>query len=319
MTIEDETNVSFKYLYQISSRREYKEVCALEMKSIFTNTTEDFYHLSNTDIDINRSVFLKGRISIMYMEDSIEELEQAMMKDNLHYEDYYIHYFKIEEIDYKTRLLALRTLGFTIEGKFAITRPEVEFVLTKVNSQWVFGLLENNKNEWINRRQKPIEYSHAIEVKLAKSLINIAIGNDFSKKLVDPCSGIGTVVIEALAMGVNIKGFEINPLVAYNSRINIEHFGFNPDVTKLDMHDIDEYFDVAILDLPYGLYSKITKQEQKDLIRKSNEIADKAIIVSMEDMSEMYEDLNLEVVEVCVIEKSNAFKRYLTITKQKQS
>ena len=37
-------------------------------------------------------------------------------------------------------------------------------------------------------------------------------------------------------------------------------------ITSGDMHDIKEKYDVAIVDIPYGLYSPITSQEQKDII-----------------------------------------------------
>lgn len=319
MQKEHITNESNKYLYLISSRREYRELCSLEMKYLFGKTTTDSYHLTNQSIHVSRSTFFKGKVSILFNEESLEILEEKLNNNPLDTEDYYIHFYKADTVDYKTRLTALRRIGYTILGDFAIKNPNVEFVLTKINNRWIFGMLENNPNDWINRKQKPVNYSHALEVKFAKSIVNLAIGNDFTKTVVDPCSGIGTVLIEALAMGVTIKGYEINPLVANNSRINISHFNFKPDVTKLDMHQITEHFDVSILDLPYGHYSNITREEQIGLIRKTNEISNKSVIVSMEDMTEIYLSLDLEIIDSCQIIKSNTFRRYVTICKQKQS
>ena len=44
------------------------------------------------------------------------------------------------------------------------------------------------------------------------------------------------------------------------------------------MHDIKEVFDVAIVDMPYGLFSRTTLEAQRDIIRTTRRIARKALL-----------------------------------------
>ena len=302
-----------KYLYIITYHRIYEELCEIEMKYIFSKTASTNYHFSNDDIPVSRSTFIKGRIKIMYTGDSINDIENKMINDNLEFNDYKIKFIKYDEVSYQVRLSSMRKLGFTIEGDFAIKNAKVNFALTKINNLWIFGLYEENTQEWLNRKQKPFNYSNALEVRLAKAVVNIAINNDFSLKLVDPCCGIGTILIEALAMGINIKGYEINHFIKRNANANLEHFGFDPITTKMDMHNIDEHFDVAILDLPYGQFSTTTKEEQTLLLKKTKQISNKAVIITMIDMSDTLISLGYKIIDTCRIEKSLAFSRYITI------
>jgi tRNA G10 N-methylase Trm11 len=93
----------------------------------------------------------------------------------------------------------------------------------------------------------------------------------------------------------------------------LKHFGFEPNVNKIDMLKTTTHFDVAILDLPYGQSSKITREEQIALIRKTKEISDKSVIITMDDMSDIIQNIGLRIMDTCKIKKSNAFSRYVTV------
>ena len=56
-------------------------------------------------------------------------------------------------------------------------------------------------------------------------------------------------------MGIDIVGRDINPLVCDGSRENIAYFGLTGDVKKSAIEEIVESYDVAIIDLPYNLYT----------------------------------------------------------------
>jgi len=306
-------NIS-KFLYFINYRDNQKDLCDLEMKSIFGLIPNDKYFITSKYIDPSRSTFLKGCLAILYSENSLEELESKVKQDQLSLEEYKIRFITIDDdVKYESRLKALRTIGFAIEGTFALHDPKVELALTKINGKWVFGHYLKNDNKWIDRKQKPYNYSYALEVRLAKTIINIAIENDFNLKVVDPCCGIGTVLIEGRSMGVNIKGFELNPSVVDHCNENLKFFGFKDDVKNKNMHNITDTYDVAIVDLPYGQFSKTSLKEQTLLIRKTKKIAKKAIIVSMEDMSELITSCGFTITEKCLVIKTNSFSRYITV------
>jgi tRNA G10 N-methylase Trm11 len=285
----------------------------MEMRYIFGPTSHNNYHLTDSLIDIKRSVFLKGVISILYKHNSIKAIEQMMIEDALSFDNYKISYHKFDEVSYQTRLNAMRTLGTTIQGDFAISNPKTEFLLTMIKGEWIFGILKRNPNEWKHRIKKPFSYSHSLDIKIAKAAINIVIHNNFNLSLIDPCCGIGTVVIEGRFSSINTKGYEINPMVKHKCNLNLKHYNLIPDVSLTDMIQTTEHFDVAILDLPYGHYSNITTEEQLSLIRKTKEISCKTLIITMEDMSGLIESTGLKILDSCKIKKSNTFTRHITL------
>ena len=83
-----------KYLYLISHRKEFEELCAMEMRHIFGETSNSNFHLTNQLINVSRSSFIKGLVTILYSEKKIETIEKMMIKDNLSYNNYKINFVK---------------------------------------------------------------------------------------------------------------------------------------------------------------------------------------------------------------------------------
>ena len=302
-----------RYLYQLSASKSYLELCAMEMRAIFHDEIKKNYHLSNQLVMQDRSPFIKARIDILYTSNSFPDLHKQILHDHLLYDKYKIHYIKFDDIPYQDRLKHMRTIGFAITGDYAMREPKVQFALTKLNNSWIFGLYHKSKQSHIYRKHKPHQYSNALETTLAKALINIAINNDCSTTIIDPCAGVGTVVIEGRFLGADIKGYELSPLVKINANKNLEHFGFSADIEKVDMLTTKKHFDVAILDLPYGQFSFISEEEQIQILKHTKAIASKVVLVTMNNMNDLLIDLDYKVIDQCQIKKSNSFSRYVSI------
>jgi tRNA (guanine10-N2)-dimethyltransferase len=303
-----------KYLYFLNYKDELKELCNLEMKSFFgyIPSSKDFF--SNVFISPSRSIFIKAVIEISHEASSFEELEKLVKDDQLYYDGYKITYLKSDhDVSYEDRLKALRMIGFAIEGDFSMDRPKIEFALTKINQKWVFGHYLKNDPTWTQRKQKLYNYSYALDNTLAKTLVNIAVGNNDKLRVVDPCCGIGTTVIEGLNMGIHIKGYDLNPNVVEKCNQNLQYFGFDNKVEHKNIIDIKDYFDVAIVDLPYGKFSKTTLNEQTLIITKTKEIAKKAVFVSMVDMNNLLASCGFTNSETCFVQKRDKFSRYISV------
>lgn len=97
-------------------------------------------------------------------------------------------------------------------------------------------------------------YSTALSTRVARAVANIAIPHPKGVRAIDPCCGIGTVLVEALSMGINIVGRDINPRVVLGSRKNIAHFELEGTVEIGPIAEVVDDYDVAIIDMPYNLY-----------------------------------------------------------------
>ena len=236
------------------------------------------------------------------------ELLSWIKENKISYDDFKVNYIKSEngDVSYEERLKAIREIGFVVTGFPDIHNPKIELAITKVKDKWIFGELIKNNFKWQKHNDKPYSYSNAVPLRMARALVNIAVGDNRELTLGDPCCGIGTVVIEALDLGIDVKGYEISKPIAYNARNNIEFLGYNREIiTSGDMHNINETFDVAIVDIPYGLFSPVTLKEQMDIINTSRRIARKLVIITFEDMDNLIISAGFKIVEKCYMTKGN--------------
>lgn len=303
-----------KFLYTINYSGDEKSLCALEMKYIFNNEEDNKCIVSDKCISPSISPFIKERLSFTYESDSLEELIDIIKNDKLEYEDFKVSFVKnsTDLTKYDKRLQIIKEIGMNINGEANLYAPKIEFGVTCFNSKWIFGFLEKHDNSWHEHDLKPCTYSNSLNFKVARSLVNIAVGDEVEATLVDPCCGIGTVLLEALSLGYNIKGYEINPFIGERAKSNLGFFNYNNVVTIMDMHNANERFYASIIDIPYGLFNPVTKAQQSEIIKTARRISEKMVIISYENMDDMIRDSGFNVVDKCTVSKGK-FKRYVSV------
>lgn len=309
----DKNKISRKYFYSINYPTFEKELCRMEMRSLFNENPSEKYVFSDIYINISRSPFIKESISIVYEENSLEKIVDNIKEDKLSYDDFKVCYIKLEngDIDYKERLESVSKIGFVIIGESQMHNPKITLAITKVHGRWIFGKYKRNNYEWHIHDKKPYSYSNSLSLRVARALVNVGIKNNFDCKLIDPCCGVGTVVIEAISMGINVVGFEINRNIAENARRNLEFFGYKDVITNEDMNNIEGKYDVAIIDLPYGLFTPTTLDEQKAIIKTARRISKKLVIVTFENMDNLITEAGFNIIDKCCVSKGK-FKRYVS-------
>ena len=306
-----------KYLYFYNYQTNEKDLCEMEFRTIFKEGMKTRYYLSDIDFNYQRSVFIRGRLDILCMSNEFNDIVEDVKKRKMCYYDFKVIYLKNEvtHVHYQETLEKCKMIAGPIDGTINMQNPKTVFALTKLNNDWIFGIY-NSEMIWHKHMHKPHSYSHSLNLRDARTLVNLAIENDFGLSVVDPCCGIGTVVLEALSMNINIKGYDINKYVAYQARGNIEHFGFDPlTVERGDIHELDKHFDVAIMDIPYGVYSPCTLEEQIALLKSAYRISDKLVLVTHILMNKELEDIGYQIEDQCSIKKGQ-FERYITICKR---
>ena len=75
-------------------------------------------------------------------------------------------------------------------------------------------------------------------------------------------------------MGINIVGRDINPLVVLGTR-KTSHISDEGTVTKGPIEEITENYDVAIIDMPYDLFTHATPEDQLSILSSARRIAKK--------------------------------------------
>lgn len=308
-------NINGSFLYFINYQDNERELCKMEMRCLFNREINEKYFFSDIDINASKSPFIKSKIKIIYSDESLDRMVRKIKEDNLSYDDFKVSYVKFEQgdVQYEDRLEATRKIGFVVNGYPDMHKPRNPLAVTKINGLWIFGEYERNDFKWQKHNDKPYSYSNALGLRMARALVNIAMKDNEEGTLIDPCCGVGTVVIEALDLGIKVKGCEISKQIAYNARENVEFLGYLRDtIVCYDMHKIKDKYDSAIIDIPYGLFSPVTLEEQKAIIHTARNICEKMVIVTFEDMEKFIVEAGFSVIDKCVVPKGN-FKRHILV------
>ncbi|SEN71696.1 Putative RNA methylase family UPF0020 [Amphibacillus marinus] len=297
-----------EYLYTYTHALEESSLCALEQRALFGLESDNIIR-SKLSIDPSRSPFIKGKLSILFSGTSVPEIAGQVDQIDLRDQTFKVRFIKINDLSKEQKIAFVdqrmieKEIGWRIIGTAKMKDPDILFGIVPFEGRWYFGTYQESKPIWHHHVIKPQEYSTAISTRLARAVVNIAVPNPSGLRIIDPCCGIGTVLVEALSMGINIVGSDRNPLVVNGSRENIAYFNYNGIVEVKDIADEESYYDVAIIDMPYNLYSQATTEEQVAIIKHAKRIANKAVIITIENMDNEIAQAGFIITDRCVANK----------------
>lgn len=308
-----------EYAYTYIRQMDEHDLCRLEMRSFFGYDSPSNALISKVAIDPSRSPFMKERLEIVWTaHDWADLLAQA--------EGFVSHStFKVTcmndialndtaKIHHPERRAMEREIGEKIEGEADLDNPAVNFGILSLDGRWYFGILQVSEPIWRYHMQKPHMYSTALSTRVARALANIAVPHPEGIRAIDPCCGIGTVLVEARSMGIDMVGRDINPLVCLGSRKNLAHFGLDGEVVKGPIADVTTTYDAAIIDMPYNLFTHITAEGQLDILKNARRITSKLVVATIEPMDLMIKEAGFQIVDRCVAKKGT-FERQILVCK----
>ncbi|OPA74306.1 RNA methyltransferase [Paenibacillus selenitireducens] len=296
------------YLYTYTAHEDEQDLCRLELRSLLDidpiSDTNKLV-LSTKSIDPSRSPFIHQRLTIIHTAENLDTLMYQMASIELSGATFKVKYIKESEDapSYEEQRAIERKLGARLVGKADMRQPERVFGVAKHRGTWMFGEMKQSEAVWLHHNDKPQHYSTALSTRLARAVVNIAVPEPQHVRVIDPCCGIGTVLIEALSMEMDIVGRDINPLAARGARTNLAHFGYPNVVTLGDMKDITDHYDVAIIDMPYNLCSKLSPEEQQAMLSSARRFTDKVVIVTAEPIDTSVIQSGFRMIERCQVRK----------------
>ncbi len=297
------------YLYTYAYSEDESSLCALEMRSLFGEVSQSNVMESFVKIDPSRSPFIKERITVIYKAESLEDLFIQVETLQLSGATFKVNYVKnsgqakSEQAGFENRRAIERELGLHINGQADLRHPDRLFGVMNRDGSWVFGEYVKSESVWFRHQQKPNGYSTALSTRVARAVVNIAIPNPNGIKAIDPCCGIGTVLVEARSMGIDMVGSDRNQLILPGARENMIHFGLSGEINLADIRDITNHYDVAIIDLPYNLCSVISPEEQLEMLQSARRLANKVVVVTVEPVDEILLKAGFSIIDRAVAKK----------------
>ncbi|MBD2872349.1 TRM11 family SAM-dependent methyltransferase [Paenibacillus arenilitoris] len=302
------------YIYTYACHEDEAELCALELKTLLGAPVSGGIARSGADVHVDRSPFVKRRIGVMLEAASMDELTEKLPSVDLRGKTFKVLFTAgDEQPDFDERRQLERTAGAAIRGQADMRRPELLFGLAKLDGRLYFGPCEENGAVWLKHQRKPQNYSTALPTRAARAIVNLASGPESgTMRMIDPCCGMGTALIEAKSMGIDIEGLDANPLAVRGARVNLSHFGYPARVKLGDMRQAEGSYDAAIVDLPYNLCSVLPEDEQLAMLEAARRLARRAVVVTTEPAGRQLERAGWHRAACAKLSKGS-FTRYVTV------
>lgn len=307
-----------KFLYSFAWRKDEYELSRLEMRTFFNFHVESNVLLSERKIEPSRSPFMRLRLDILCEAATIEALVEYASTIELEDKTFKISCLNNKEDAIEPKIARpirneyMKKVGLAIPAEPDLDEPDVEFGLVVYEDTFYFGKLVYGESVWLKHMQKPEMYSTALSTRDARALVNIAAPFPEGLRIIDPCCGIGTVLVEAMSMGIPIEGRDINKRVVWGSEINLRHFGYEPNVQIGPIEEASDGYDVAIIDMPYNLFTHASSDLQQSIITHARRIAKKVVIVTIEPMDDKIANARLTIMDRAIVQKGN-FKREMVV------
>lgn len=293
------------YLYILNRPSLQDEIAHLEFLSLTGSRVNGGFAFSGNYVDKSRPAYIDTCIEVLFTDNTIEGLYSKIKALDYKKDNYRVRFINTGiHVEFSERKRIERTISDIFEGGPNLKNPDDEFIITFTGDLWCFGkFLWKSENRWLIYDKKPFTFCNSLPARMARALVNIASMGRKVNKLIDPCCGMGTVLLQAMDMGFDSYGCDINPLVVNDANENLKHFGFSPVIECRDAAEITGNFDVSVVDLPYGVLSKKGSDRYTEIIGNVRKLCTQAVILSGVDIVKTLNDSGFNVIESCIVHK----------------
>ncbi len=177
-------------------------------------------------------------------------------------------------------------LADRMSGAPRLSHPAEQYVLLARKDWFIFGrILSRYDRGWTVHEHKPHTFSNALPARLARAMVNLVARP--GDRVVDPCCGVGTILLEAAGMGMVAVGFDLNKKMTSPALANLRHFGLRGLVCAGDARDAAGSFDAVVVDPPYGHTSRRASDLYPELLANAVRLAPRISIVTAEPLEDL--------------------------------
>ncbi len=212
------------------------------------------------------------------------------------------------------------SVGYVIgkKRKIDLTNPEV--IVDIYLGEKVYAGIRMRDTRGIPERQptkRPFFSPVTLHPKMARALINLT-GIERGRRILDPFSGTGAILVEAGLMGLHPIGTDLDPDMVEGARRNMRHYGIKGEVSLMDIDGIRdlEGIDAISTDPPYGRSSTTNKEPVETLYKRAFEASADvlrrgkrmSVILPSEDYIELADAFR--ILEVYPVKVHRSLTRY---------
>jgi len=280
------------FFYLHACPQGHEELARLELRALTGGFSYGPVGWAQAGADIGRAAFVAAAARLLAAGADFAGMMAAAAKLDLAVERFRVTVHKRGGRFGPSSQTVERAVADLVVGRPDLSRPAQVFLVVATQGQWLLGALVSSYDKtWRDHAARPFQYSSALPPRFARALVNLVVRP--GDRLLDPCCGVGTVLVEAATIGARACGWEINPRVAFHARANLRHHALDATVTCGDGTQVAGRFDGAVLDLPYGHSSGKDAALCRKLVAHAAEHARLLAVVAEAPMDRFLEDLGL--------------------------
>jgi len=295
------------YIYTISCPDVESEIAALEAWAIIGAEPQGRIIYAPAAYDIIRAAYIRFCIHIEAFGESLEELIADCLARRIAYQRFRLQFLRPPPKTPDSKTETIVRVANAITGRPDLSHPAVELAIVATTKAWHLGrIISVSRSPWLHGVMRPVHFSSALPQRLARALVNLVAAP--GDTLIDPCCGIGTVVIEALHAGVMAVGCDINARLLQSVAQNLRHLGLPVRLFQADARQLAGGFEAGILDLPYGrnLPRDVTLYE--DLIAPLWRATKRMALVSAQPLDNMLENIGCAILRRACVPKGRLIR-----------
>lgn len=268
-------------------------------------------------VDLYHAAYLRSGMAVLYRGPDLPSLLHHLDQEKYHQEGFRVSVVKrLRHGEHDSGHIA-HEVGARIGGRPNLNSPTCVFQVVLCDDEIWFGKVHTEtENSWRYHAKKPVVTSSSLPTRLARLMVNLAA--PFGSRLLDPCCGTGTLLIEAAHIGALAVGCDSNEKMVQASRDNLEHFGYPSWLFVGDAREVQGDFDVVVTDLPYGRMLPVSATLYREILSNLRWRAPHHVIVTAMALTPLLEELGY-VVEQVVEAPKPRFVRLVHVARHQRS
>lgn len=285
-----------------------------------TGSAPDSYGFATSSIctDVSRGAYVRCCAELLFEGGSISDICAKIRAADLYADDFRVSVVKLPRSLEVNSLRIAHELGAEIAGRPDLDMPKSTFLTVITDEKIWFGkLLSESDGRWVAHNSRPHVTSSSLPTRLARAIVNLTASP--GDRILDPCCGTGTIVLEAAQMGIISVGYDINVRMVGATRKNLEHYGLRAEVYLGDARHVSGRYDAVVTDFPYGIGLAKDTTLDREILERIPELAPRAVFVHTRNLRSELTDLGYRIEKVVPARKHTIVRRIFITSSDRQS
>lgn len=298
-----------RYIYQLAGDDGSRDLARSEAEAV-CDAEQIAYRLVASDkrARLEGTGYLAGGIELLAEGSDVGAACEAVRRLGLAAEQFAIDVVRLPGgLDLSRRDTA-NAFALVIEGRPNLDDPAERFtVYATPEGVWFGRALEMGVPQWKRFVAKLHDCSSALPDQAARAVCNLEVRG--GERVVDPCCGSGTLLLNASDLGAIVSGFDINKKMVGATNANLLYFGFPASAEQADATEVGGNYDLVLTNLPYGKMSAVSPADELRLVSNIVKLAPRGVLITTNEVTDAVQEAGARLERVIPLSK-------FTITRQ---